>query len=104
MVLRAWLTSPGQATRVARLERQLGVAFYGPGDWLAERTTPRLRRAVSAWVALFWLGPGFVLWLWLRDALWFVGLMSVVALWLSGLGMVAAETPVERQDGRGARA
>lgn len=96
-MLRAWLSLPGRAARVATLERQLGIAFFGPGDWLAARTTPRARRALSAWVAIFWLGPGFGLWLWLRDALWFVGFMSVVALWLSAFAMVAAETPVEEE-------
>ena len=69
--------------------------FYWPGDWLCEHTTARQRLAVACWVSIFWLppGPGFWMWLFWLHALWFVGLMSIAALWLTGLAMVGTETP-----------
>jgi hypothetical protein len=46
--------------------------------------------------------PGALIWLTLRNALWFVGFMSVWAIWVGHLGAVAAETPVEEEDEDGA--
>lgn len=71
--------------------------FYGPGDWLAARFSARDRRAAAAWVLILWVFPGTPVWLLLRGALWFVGLMSIVALWLSAWAMVSGETPVEAE-------
>jgi hypothetical protein len=73
--------------------------FYGPGDWLANRTSARTRRACAAWLLILWLGPGTIAWLMLRDVLWFVGLMSLVALWWTGWSTVGTETPVEKEGG-----
>ena len=47
---------------------------------------------------MLWLGPGTALWLSLRNDLWFVGFMSVWAIWVGHLGAVAAETPVEEEE------
>jgi hypothetical protein len=38
---------------------------------------------------------GLVVWIVLRDALWFVGFMSLYAIWVTHLAGWAAETPVE---------
>jgi hypothetical protein len=71
--------------------------FYGPADWLAARTTVRQRRAINFWLLVLWLGPGTALWLLLRDALWFIGFMSLYALWSNHYVGVSAETPVEHE-------
>lgn len=71
------------------------LIFFGPADLLAHRTSARTRRAINFWLMVIWIGPGTVLWYLLRDALWFVGFMSVYAIWTGHLGAVAAETPVE---------
>lgn len=72
--------------------------FYGPGDWLATRTTRRQRCAVAAWLLIFSIFPGTPLWYVWRDAIWLIGAMSLVALWLALAGVVSAETPVEKED------
>lgn len=72
--------------------------FYTPGDWLAQRSTARTRRALAAWALIFWLGPGFALWILLLHQLWFVGLMSLVALWWTGWSTIGTETPVEKEN------
>lgn len=37
-------------------------------------------------------------WIILREALWFVGFMSLYAIWITHLAGWAAETPVEHED------
>lgn len=76
----------------------LSAFFYGPGDWLANRTSTRSRRALGAWFLIFFIFPGIPGWYLLRNVLWFVGLMSIVALILSMWGVVSAETPVEAEE------
>ena len=71
--------------------------FYAPGDWLAGRTTTRSRRALAAWILILCIVPGVPAWYLLRDQLWFVGFMSIVALILAMWGVVSAETPVEKE-------
>ena len=44
---------------------------------------------------MVWLTLGLVIWIILRDALWFVGFMSLYAIWVTHLAGWAAETPVE---------
>jgi carbon starvation protein CstA len=73
--------------------------FYGPGDWLAGRTNARARRAFAAWVLIACIFPGIPAWFLLRNQLWFVGFMSIVALILAMWGVVSAETPVEDEGG-----
>lgn len=72
-------------------------AFYGPGDWLAERTSVRQRRAIGAWLLILAIFPGTPIWYVWRDALWLIGLMGLVAIWIALAGVVSAETPVEGQ-------
>lgn len=75
------------------------------GTWLsrlpehfAERTTARQRRALNFWLFVAWLLPGTLVWLWLRDALWFVGFMSLYAIWITHWSGYSAETPAEVED------
>lgn len=44
-----------------------------------------------------WLTAGTAFWLLLRNALWFVGFMSLYAIWVTHLAGWAAETPVETE-------
>jgi hypothetical protein len=71
--------------------------WYGPPEWIAQSTSAKQRRAINFWLFVVWLIPGFIIWLTLRDALWFVGFMSVWAIWVGHLSTVAAETPVEEE-------
>jgi hypothetical protein len=67
-------------------------------DVVARRTTAKQRRAIHFWLTLFWLVPGTVIWLFIRDSLWFVGFMSLYAIWISHLAGWSAETPAEVED------
>ncbi len=71
--------------------------FYGPADWLVDRTNARQRRAINFWFLVAWLVPGIPVWIALRSSLWFVGFMSIWAIWTSHWGSLAAETPVEEE-------
>ena len=61
--------------------------FYGPGDWLAERTSARGRRAFGFWnivfAALFAIPFG--------GKVMYVTILSIIALFPN----VTSETPVE---------
>ena len=70
----------------------------GVSEWLVRRTTARTRRALNFWLFLIWLVPGTAVWIWLRDALWFVGFMSLYAIWITHWSGFSAETPVEEED------
>lgn len=77
------------------IRRGCSRAFYGPPDWIAVHTTARDRRAINFWLLVLWLGPGLAVWVILRSALWFIGFMSIYAIWTGHLGAASAETPVE---------
>lgn len=71
--------------------------FYGPSDWLAERTSARERRAWG-----FWLGVVFVLataltWTSVEKTL-AVRVLQLVTLLLLCWTIVTTETPVETED------
>lgn len=66
-------------------------------EWLTSRTTARQRRAIHFWLTVFWVTAGTVIWILLREELWFVGFMSLYAIWISHLTGWAAETPVEHE-------
>lgn len=68
------------------------------GQWAIERTTAKQRRAVHYWLTIVWMTAGTALWVTLRDALWFVGFMSLYAIWISHFTGWAAETPVEGEE------
>lgn len=72
--------------------------FYGLPDKFVHRTDARWRRALNFWLFFVWLTIGSVLWFILKDALWFVGFMSLYALWATHFGAFSAETPVEQEE------
>ena len=74
------------------------------GEWFVEVTTAKRRRVLHYWFTILWLTFGTVVWLVLRDALWFVGFMSLYAIWVTHLAGWAAETPVEPEAEEGERA
>jgi hypothetical protein len=67
------------------------------GEWVVNRTSARQRRMLHYWLTFVWLTAGTVIWLLLRNELWFVGFMSLYAIWISHLAGWAAETPVEAE-------
>ena len=68
------------------------------GEWLVEHTTAQRRRMLHYWFTILWLTVGLVVWLMLSNALWFVGFMSLYAIWVSHIAGWAAETPVQHED------
>ena len=69
------------------------------GEWFIEKTSAHRRRVIHYWATILWLTVGLVVWIVLRDALWFVGFMSLYAIWVTHLAGWAAETPVEAEAG-----
>lgn len=67
-------------------------------DRLARLTTAKQRRVVHFWLTALWLTAGSVLWVFLRNALWFVGFMSLYAIWISHVAGWSAETPAEVEE------
>lgn len=49
------------------------------------------------WLTITWLTVGSAIWPVLRNDLWFVGFMSLYAIWITHLAGWAAETPVEAE-------
>ena len=75
------------------------------GEWFIDRTSARHRRILHYWATIVWLTVGSAAWIILRDALWFVGFMSLYAIWITHIAGWAAETPVEaEEDGGGGTA
>lgn len=70
---------------------------------LIDRTNAGQRRVAHYWLTILWLTLGLVLWIVLRNQLWFVGFMSLYAIWITHLAGWAAETPVEEEDDGTAR-
>ena len=68
------------------------------GEWVVDKTTAHQRRVIHYWATVLWFTVGLVVWIVLRDALWFVGFMSLYAIWITHLAGWAAETPVEHED------
>ncbi len=68
------------------------------GEWVVSRTTARQRRTFHYWLTIFWFTVGFAVWVLLRDALWFVGFMSLYAIWVTHLAGWSSETPVEPEE------
>ena len=67
------------------------------GEWAIQHTSAKTRRMLHYWATVLWLTAGTVIWIMLRDALWFVGFMSLYAIWVTHLAGWAAETPVEEE-------
>ena len=68
------------------------------GEWVCDHTTAKQRRVVHYWLTILWFTVGLAVWIILRDALWFVGFMSLYAIWITHLAGWAAETPVETEE------
>jgi hypothetical protein len=71
--------------------------LYGPPDWISESLSARDRRTINFWLLILWIFPGALIWWLLKNELWFIGFMSIYAIWVSHLTAVAAETPVEEE-------
>ena len=82
---------------VSRHRRSLLVAV-ATGEWLIHCSTARQRRIAHYWLTIVWFTFGLALWIVLRHALWFVGFMSLYAIWVTHLAGWAAETPVEDEE------
>ena len=67
------------------------------GEWFIERTSAKRRRVLHYWATIIWVTVGLAAWIVLRDALWFVGFMSLYAIWVTHIAGWAAETPVEAE-------
>lgn len=70
-----------------------------PSQYLIDKSTAKTRREFHFWSLILWIIPGTIIWLLLANMLWFVGFMSLYAIWISHLTGWAAETPVENEDG-----
>ena len=68
------------------------------GEWIIKRTDAKQRRVMHYWLTIIWFTVGLVLWIVLRHDLWFVGFMSLYAIWITHLAGWAAETPVESEE------
>jgi len=68
------------------------------GEWVIRHTSASQRRIAHYWLTIIWFTVGLVVWIVLRHALWFVGFMSLYAIWITHLAGWAAETPVEGED------
>ena len=68
------------------------------GKWVVDRTNAKQRRVLHYWLTIVWFTVGLALWIVLRERLWFVGFMSLYAIWITHLAGWAAETPVEHED------
>lgn len=75
--------------------------YYGPPAFFIKHTNAEQRRALNFWLTVFWLTLGSILWWILKDALFFVGFMSLYAIWFTHWGAFSAETPVEQEDAGG---
>jgi hypothetical protein len=83
-------TSAERALRRARL--------LLTGEWVIHRTTAKQRRIIHYWFTILWFTAGLAIWVVLRNQLWFVGFMSLYAIWITHLAGWAAETPVEPEE------
>jgi hypothetical protein len=63
-----------------------------------DRTNAKQRRVMQYWLTIVWFTVGLILWIVFRNDLWFVGFMSLYAIWITHLAGWAAETPVESED------
>jgi hypothetical protein len=68
------------------------------GEWVIKHTNARQRRIIHYWFTILWFTVGLALWIVLRNELWFVGFMSLYAIWITHLAGWAAETPVEPEE------
>lgn len=67
------------------------------GEWAIQKFDAQQRRVLHYQLMLSWIVVGFPVWLVLRDVIWFVGFMSLYAIWITHMTGWAAETPVEEE-------
>jgi hypothetical protein len=70
------------------------------GEWFIDRSSAHRRRVIHYWATILWLTVGLVAWAILRNALWFVGFMSLYAIWSTHIAGCAAENPCRSRDTR----
>jgi uncharacterized membrane protein len=92
------LSSSSASRRSASADERFDAKQFLTGEWIVHRTNARQRRVMHYWLTILWFTVGLVLWIVLRHALWFVGFMSLYAIWITHLAGWAAETPVESED------
>lgn len=68
---RPWYSSPSR--------RALSDALTG--EWVITHTSAKQRRVIHYWLTILWVTLGLAMLMVLRDSLWFVGLMSLFAIW-----------------------
>jgi len=73
------------------------LAHAWDGEWAVQHTTAKQRRRLNYRLLIIWLTLGTLIWLWLRSAIWFVGFMSLYAIWFTHFSGWSAETPVEHE-------
>jgi hypothetical protein len=73
------------------------TVFYAPGDWLCTKLNRRQRVALATWFLILYVAT-IPLRFPFKDLVWMVWLLSEIAIMLSLLGVVSAETPVEREE------
>ena len=81
-----------------RLRRRRQLVRWLTGEWAVDRTDAQTRRMLHYWLTVLWVTVGTAVWIVLRHDLWFVGFMSLYAIWVTHLAGWAAETPVEHED------
>jgi hypothetical protein len=86
------------AARTSEREKDGAWRMLITGEWVVDRTNARQRRILHYWFTVLWFTVGLTLWIILRHDLWFVGFMSLYAIWITHLAGWAAETPVEPED------
>jgi hypothetical protein len=75
----------------------ISKVFYDLPDRFVLHTDARLRRAINFWLFVVWVVPGTFIWFVFKNAIWFIGFMSLYAIWSTHFGAFSAETPVEEE-------
>ena len=70
--------------------------FHRPGDWLVGRTSARERRSLATWTLILACVTLPIRFLW-KDAVWQVWALSELAILISLITTIFAETPVEHE-------
>ena len=72
--------------------------FYGPTDWLADRTDARYRRALGFWMAIVFVAATVMTWTRVEHQL-ATHIVQVLTLTLLLWTIMTTETPVEEEEG-----
>jgi hypothetical protein len=66
------------------------------GEWFIDRSSAHRRRVIHYWATILWLTVGLVAWAILRNALWFVGFMSLYAIWVNTHRRLCSGKPLSK--------